>query len=36
MNHKVLSLSWLVVKLLLYIVVAMQSAEIIVVAYQQF
>lgn len=36
MNHKVLSLSWLAVKLLLYIVVAMQSAEIIVVAYQQF
>jgi len=31
-----LSVSWLALKILFYVTVTMQSAEIIVVAYQQF
>lgn len=31
-----LSVSWLALKILFYVAVSMQSAEIIVVAYQQF
>ena len=36
MSRTAVSLCWLAVKVLVYLVFAMQSAEIVVVAYQQF
>lgn len=36
MNRQYISIAWLGIKALFYLVVSMQAADIVVVAYQQF